>query len=283
MTLGPIARRLLATVAALALVGVLAGCAAGSAGSQSDGQGDTVGAVRDQLVGRWVPTDEGSSPNAFVQFDDDGTVMLSDGCNGGQGTWSLDESGFSAETGPHTEMYCDGYVDTHTWLATTRSVQFEDGLLVLLGDSGSTIGRLTPDTTGAMPIEPGIGDGGTLPPAPTAEQLVGRWSPSDVDPSAASSPDGSVSSPLAGSYVQFAADGSIEVSDGCIVQTGSWSIDGQQLTTSVAQDVDKTGDRICDAVLRYTWLAGTHAAALLDGVVHIWDDLGNDIGLLTPQ
>ncbi len=77
------------------------------------------------------------------------------------------------------------------------------------------------------------------------------------------------------------ADGSLEASDGCIVQSGTWSIDGQQLTTSLAQDDAKTGDRVCDAVLRYTWLTGTHAAVLIDGAVHIWDELGNDIGLLT--
>jgi len=270
-------RRLLPAAVAFALIGALAACAS-AVGSSTDGQSDSVGADRSEIIGRWVRTDGGASPDAFVQFDDDGTVTLSDGCNGGVGTWNLDGGAFSAETGPHTEMYCDGLIDLHTWLYTARSVELEDGLLVLLAEDGAEVGRLTPSADGAMPIEPGIGDGSSLPVSPTAAELEGSWGPSDVDPASAST-----SSPIAGSYVRFAADGTVEASDGCIVQSGTWSIDGQQLTAALAQDAAKTGDRACDAILRYGWLSGTHAAVLIDGNVHVWDELGNDIGVLYPQ
>ncbi|THG31746.1 META domain-containing protein [Naasia lichenicola] len=275
MTATPIARRLLTAAIAVAAAALLSACAATAGSSGSDGQSDSVGPARAQLLGRWVPTDEGASPDAFVQFDDDGTVTLSDGCNGGEGTWTLEGTTFTAETGPHTEMFCDGYVDTHTWLSTARSIGFEDGELVLADADGASIGRLTPSTEGAMPIEPGIGDGSALPVSPTAEELVGRWTPADVDLDAISVAEGS--------SVEFRADGTVSATDGCLVQSGTWSIDGQQLTSVVAPDTAAMGDRVCDAVQRYSWLSGTHAAVLSNGTVQIWDELGAVIGLLTPQ
>ena len=61
-------------------------------------------------------------------------------------------------------------------------------------------------------------------------------------------------------HIRLMPDGALSAG----AYSGAWSIDGQQLTTSVAEDAAKTGDRACDAVLRYTWLSGTHAVALIE-------------------
>jgi heat shock protein HslJ len=138
----------------------LGGCA-GSPGSASD-PNDAV-ATSDQLVGRWVPTVADAAPAAFLDLAGDGSLTLSDGCNGAQGEWSIGSDGaFSASAGPSTKMFCDGLVAIGTMLDQTESARIREGLLVLIGPEGASLGEFTPDTTGAQDID-GIGDG----PVPT--------------------------------------------------------------------------------------------------------------------
>lgn len=139
---------------------LLAGCAGGP-GSASDP--DDAVATSDQLVGRWVPTAEDAAPKAFLELAGDGSLTLSDGCNGAQGEWSVGSDGvFSASAGPSTMMYCEGLVAIGTMLDQTESARIRGGLLVLVGPDGASLGEFTPDTAGAQDID-GMGDG----PVPT--------------------------------------------------------------------------------------------------------------------
>ncbi len=141
-------RRMMTAGVALAAVALLSACAA-TAGS--GGQSDSVGPARDQLIGRWVPTEDGASPNAFIQFEDDGTLTNSDGCNGAEGTWSLE--GPASPPRPGRTRRCTATAMSTPTPGCTRHApsRWRTVSLVLLGDDGSTVGRLTPDTTDAMP------------------------------------------------------------------------------------------------------------------------------------
>lgn len=145
---------------------MLSGCAGGP-GSASD-PNDAV-ATSDQLVGRWVPTAEDAAPKAFLELAGDGSLTLSDGCNGAQGEWSIGSDGvFTASAGPSTMMYCDGLVAIGTMLGQTESARIREGLLVLVDSEGAALGEFTPDTAGAQDID-GIGDG----PVPTESAPAG--------------------------------------------------------------------------------------------------------------
>lgn len=138
-------RRLLG---ALAIAGALAlgvsGCAEGSGA-------DSVAVPQaDELVGRWVTGTEYEVPTVpFLLIADDGTWTGSDGCNGVQGDWSIDEAGdLTVEAGPTTMIYCEG-VNLPAMFADAVSARIDGGRLRLFDDSGFTTIKLSRSTTDA--------------------------------------------------------------------------------------------------------------------------------------
>lgn len=110
------------TVAVLAAVLLLAGCAGTPSGAK--------------VVGHWGSTASGQ-PN--LNIEDDGTFSGSDGCNrlSGQGQIDGDEITFGSIAS--TMMACEG-VDT--WLGKAATGNVKGDTMTVLDDKGSTIGTL---------------------------------------------------------------------------------------------------------------------------------------------
>lgn len=100
------------------------------------------------MVGKWTPvdfvasTDPSRSTDPHVLFAQDGTWSGSDGCNGGDGRWTVDNAGaLLATVGPMTQIGCEG-APVPTWVATARLAGFDGEQLRLLDRDGSEIARL---------------------------------------------------------------------------------------------------------------------------------------------
>lgn len=139
------------------------------------------------LIGRWLPPLP-SSQNAFVEFEARGVWRASDGCNRGEGTWSVTPSGeFDGGTpGALTEIGCDNVpIPTIVW-KTTRAAVTEEGQLTLTTKEGESMTLRRADTE--------------------VFDLVGTWSTLGEDTAT----------------VEFAPDGNWRGSIMCSEFTGSW-------------------------------------------------------------
>ncbi|SMH36750.1 Heat shock protein HslJ [Rathayibacter oskolensis] len=139
-------RRVLGAAAALVVVLGLAGCAEGS------GVDAASAPAPDELVGRWVTGLSYDSPEVpFLLIADNGTWTGSDGCNGAQGEWSIDEQGgLTVEAGMSTEIACDG-VALPTIFTDSAMASIDGGRLRLFDDAGATTVKLARSTTDEAP------------------------------------------------------------------------------------------------------------------------------------
>lgn len=135
---------------AVALIAVLAltGCSEGSGvdAMSPPAPGD--------LVGRWVTGLSYESPEVpFLLIADDGTWTGSDGCNGAQGEWSIDDDGaLSVDSGPSTLIACDG-VALPRIFAESAMAAIDGGRLRLFDDEGATTVKLARSTSDEGPAE----------------------------------------------------------------------------------------------------------------------------------
>jgi hypothetical protein len=96
------------------------------------------------LLGRWVPTP--AAPNdPYLEVTSDGGWSGSDGCNGGEGRWSVPHPGVLVATGgPMTLAWCEGS-GAPTSFGQARAAGFDGDELVLIDHRGDEIGRLVRD------------------------------------------------------------------------------------------------------------------------------------------
>ncbi|MFN8168650.1 MAG: hypothetical protein U0S36_07680 [Candidatus Nanopelagicales bacterium] len=104
-------------------------------------------AAADDLVGTWVvaPTASAAGVDDLgpgVEVDADGTWSGTDGCNGGDGSWTLGPDGaFIATLGPMSAVGCPG-PSVPYWMSEARRVGLAGSALVLVGRDGKELGRL---------------------------------------------------------------------------------------------------------------------------------------------
>lgn len=105
-------------------------------------------ATRQQLLGRWVTTQERPSSGLShdvvpgITFSDDGSYAATDGCNGTEGRWAADDSGSLLVSGGFsTAIGCDN-VDVALFAGRAAWATLDDGVLVLIGPDGAETGRL---------------------------------------------------------------------------------------------------------------------------------------------
>jgi heat shock protein HslJ len=114
----------LAGIAALALL--LAGCA-GGAGSAL---------TQDDLRGQWGSLEQGE-PN--LEFDGDGQVSGTDGCNRLNAGYTIDGDRVQIEMFAMTAMACEGIDE---WLGQASEATISGDTMSLLDKSGEEIGQL---------------------------------------------------------------------------------------------------------------------------------------------
>lgn len=109
----------------------------GSDGNQANGDGSS--AVSDQILGAWS-SDEKGTPR--LEFDADGAVVGSDGCNGISTTYTVEGDRVVLEQFVSTLKACQGVDD---WLRGVRSVTVDGDTLAVHNESGDEIGQLQRD------------------------------------------------------------------------------------------------------------------------------------------
>ena len=134
-----------AALAAAAVLG-LTGCA-----ETSGAEAMSVPAP-EELVGRWITGVAYESPEVpFLLIADDWTWTGSDGCNGVQGEWAIDDEGaLSVDAGPSTFIACDG-VALPTIFAEASMAAIDGGRLRLFDDEGATTVKLARSTVDEAP------------------------------------------------------------------------------------------------------------------------------------
>jgi heat shock protein HslJ len=135
----------LAGTGALA-VGLLAACAGAPGSGAHGGPGGQPHPERltpDQLVGTWVVDATFETPTTpYLTIIDDGSWRGSDGCNGVQGTWELNDSGtLEVTAGPSTQIFCEGKPLPRLF-SEAKSARIEDTALTLLDQSGEATATL---------------------------------------------------------------------------------------------------------------------------------------------
>jgi hypothetical protein len=104
------------------------------------------------VTGTWSANQEfvqdsepGFDPDdATISFAGNGKWKASDGCNGLGGTYDVDGTGWSFESGPHTAKGCvNGYVPYDLLLEDAERVDREDDVLVFYDDSDAALLALT--------------------------------------------------------------------------------------------------------------------------------------------
>ena len=134
-----------AALAAVAVLG-LTGCA------ETSGAEAMSAPAPEELVGRWITGVAYESPEVpFLLIADDGTWTGSDGCNGVQGEWAIDDEGaLSVDAGPSTFIACDG-VALPTIFAEASMAAIDGGRLRLFDDEGATTVKLARSTVDEAP------------------------------------------------------------------------------------------------------------------------------------
>lgn len=92
------------------------------------------------LVGLWVPLElppDATQGASFLDVDDDGSFVASDGCNATFGAWTVGGGGaLAVESGPSTLIACPG-APVPAWFATATAAGLDkDRKLVLVGEDG---------------------------------------------------------------------------------------------------------------------------------------------------
>lgn len=141
------------------------------------------------LVGRWQAP-EPANQDAFVEFTQYGLWFASDGCNGLDGTWAIDDAGELEIHGSKamTLMWCDN-VNIPMTVAEAASAEITGGRLTLTTEAGDA---MTLDHTRSDSIS-----------------LVGSWRPLDA---------------AAGPQIDFTSETALTATDGCNFSHGNWSL-----------------------------------------------------------
>jgi len=96
----------------------------------------------DDLLGRWVPTDDVGPTRAFVEFGESG-YMSSDGCNQSGGRWVVGSSGSLLSTNIGTTfMACDNMYSIDGLIGGAVAVGMVADELTFYGPSGSRLGAI---------------------------------------------------------------------------------------------------------------------------------------------
>jgi hypothetical protein len=274
----------------MAVVLLAAACAEQDAeGSGQDGGQPGGGAAADadpvDLIGSWrlaQPTQEGDS---VVQLDL-GEVRVWRDCGILSGTWRANAYGqFVAYIAGHSGDCGTADIPIAEWLSRTTSFAVDGDARLLLDAQGEATVRLLP---GAEPTPgPNLAPSEAEPPVVTDEirralapaaplpaqldpvqpaALTGRWVPADGSTSSMDIP-----------YVELAADGSWQGSDGCNGSQGMWTAgpDGALLAVSGAQTLIG-----CDGAPVGGWLVAASRAGMDGDVLVLLDAAGNEIGRL---
>ena len=106
----------------------------------------------EDLVGRWVTGVSYDAPDVpFLLIAEDGSWTGSDGCNGAQGEWSIDQTGaLTVSAGPSTLIACDG-VALPMIFSEAAMASIDGGRLRLFDEEGATIVKLARSTSDEAP------------------------------------------------------------------------------------------------------------------------------------
>lgn len=175
---------------------MLNGFPAGSSSGQNEPTELAPGGDRDYeslLIGRWQAP-EPANQDAFVEFNEYGLWIASDGCNGAQGDWSVEPDGSfdGGVGGAMTLIWCDNVeIPSAVWDATRIEITADDEL-VLFGENGEEMMLVRTDDA--------------------AFSIVGSWihkgDKNGDDPS----------------MVEFSNDGTWVGGVGCAEFSGTWSL-----------------------------------------------------------
>ncbi len=144
------------------------------------------------LIGRWQAP-EPANQEAFVEFNEYGLWSASDGCNGAQGDWSVEDDGTfdGGVGGAMTLIWCDNVsIPTAVWDATRVQITADDEL-ILTSENGEELLLVR------------TGD--------AAFSLVGSWMH-----------EGGSADEI--SMVEFATDGTWVGGVGCAEFSGTWEL-----------------------------------------------------------
>ncbi|WP_157437305.1 hypothetical protein [Actinoplanes subtropicus] len=99
-------------------------------------------ATAGELVGTWRPAVAGANPRQYVTIKADRSWEASDGCNGQEGRWIVDEPGAVLTIGGgSTAVGCAGQ-DKAPRFGLARGAGFDGTTLVLIDAQGKEVGRL---------------------------------------------------------------------------------------------------------------------------------------------
>lgn len=87
----------------------------------------------------WGDPDVSDKPS--INFETDGGVNGTDGCNRVMGSWSEEDGTVDLGALASTMMFCEG-VDT--WLTTATTAKLDGGSLVFFNPGGEEVGTLSP-------------------------------------------------------------------------------------------------------------------------------------------
>ena len=124
---------LIAGAAAGLLTALLAGCTGTTGAGSPAPESQDFGA---QVLGAWGST-EPKQPN--LEFNDDGTVTGTDGCNGIHSTYTVTEEGIEIEPFASTLKACQNVDD---WLRAAHTVVPAGDAITVFNASGDQIGEL---------------------------------------------------------------------------------------------------------------------------------------------
>lgn len=236
------------------------------------------------LIGTWQLAgveDTGDSVIRLDWYD----LQLWRECGVAGGAWRADHGGqFVAYLSYATGSCADHGAFTPDWLARAVSFEVEGAERVLRDSDGAVTARLLPgaeptpgpDLAPSEATPPEITDemreafapAEPLPPElapPAPGELAGRWVP-EVQPTT-----------LRPAYVELAADGSWEGSDGCNRQAGRWVAGPDGVLLAASGPSTMMG---CDNVPVGDWLAGTWRAGLDGDLLVLLDREGEELGRL---
>lgn len=122
---------------ALATLGLAACSSAGDTSAETGTDTGTTQSISNDVVGSWG--DPGVKEKPSLEFNADGTVSGSDGCNRLSGSWT--ENGGVISFGPlaSTKMACEG---SDPWLVDPASATVKGDVLTVSDSAGTEIGTL---------------------------------------------------------------------------------------------------------------------------------------------
>ncbi|WP_053386840.1 hypothetical protein [Leucobacter japonicus] len=169
------------------------------------------------LLGRWQAPAP-ANPDAFVEFTQYGLWFASDGCNGLDGTWIVDDDGALQVQGSKvmTQVWCDN-VNIPMVVSDAVSAEVGNDQVTLTTSSGDD---MVLDRTRTESVS-----------------LVGTWAPED----GASGPE-----------VTFSSENEVTATDGCNGSFGEWSLSPELEYGSTSSMAPLLQGRFSAGLLGYT-------------------------------